>query len=134
MGNIVLFVLALQVMDSHAWLSNTYNEFPFFNSACTVMATSWYGPRFHKHLTSSKEVYNQYAFTAAHKELPFNTRLLLFNPETGLRWIARINDRGPYIKGRKLDVSLATAEKLRMKERGVVNLWVCVLESEGDLS
>lgn len=79
---------------------------------------SWYGPGFHGRLTANGERFNQNALTAAHKTLPFGTRVLVENPRTGKQVVVRINDRGPFIKGRVIDLSKAAAQALDMVQRG----------------
>jgi len=70
-----------------------------------IMKASWYGPRFHGRLTANGEIYDQMGYTAAHKSLPFGTLLRLTNPKNNKSIVVRINDRGPYIPGRKIDLS-----------------------------
>jgi rare lipoprotein A len=89
-----------------------------------IMKASWYGPRFHGKQTANGESYNQMALTAAHKTLPFGTLLRVTNLKNGESVIVRINDRGPYIEGRDLDLSKGTAQSLRMIKRGVVKVKV----------
>jgi rare lipoprotein A len=79
---------------------------------------SWYGPGFHGRRTANGERFNRYALTAAHKTLPLGTRLSVFNPRTGKQIVVRINDRGPYIGRRVLDLSEAAATALGFKSRG----------------
>jgi len=86
------------------------------------MHASWYGPRFHGRLTANGEIYDQLAYTAAHKSLSFGTLLRLTNQENNKSIIVRINDRGPYIPGRKIDLSKKAALELGAYEKGVVNL------------
>ncbi|MBP0022023.1 MAG: septal ring lytic transglycosylase RlpA family protein [Cyanobacteria bacterium SBLK] len=81
---------------------------------------SWYGPYFHGRLTANGETYDQEAFTAAHPNLPFNTYLKVTNLENQETMIIRINDRGPYIFPRTLDLSRGVARCLQSKESGVV--------------
>ena len=71
---------------------------------------SWYGPGFHGRTTASGERFNQWALTAAHKTLPFGTRVLVTRGKKSV--IVRINDRGPFIKGRTIDLSKAAAQKI----------------------
>ena len=73
---------------------------------------SWYGPGFHGNLTANGEVYDQHAMTAAHKTLPFGTRLRVTNMANGQSVVVRINDRGPFVAGRDLDLSRAAADAL----------------------
>ncbi len=89
-----------------------------------IMKASWYGPGFHGKLTANGEIYNQMALTAAHKDLPFGTYLRITNIKNGKSVIVRINDRGPYIEGRDLDLSKGTALALGMIKRGVIRVKV----------
>ncbi len=73
---------------------------------------SWYGPEFHGRRTASGEPYNMYAYTAAHPTLPFGTYLIVTNLSNGKKVIVRVNDRGPFKKGRIIDLSYAAAKKL----------------------
>ncbi|MCW8960291.1 MAG: septal ring lytic transglycosylase RlpA family protein, partial [Ignavibacteriaceae bacterium] len=84
-----------------------------------TMKASWYGPKFHGKLTANGEIYDQMALTAAHKTLKFGTLLKVTNPKNGKSVIIRINDRGPYIGDRELDLSKGSAIKLGLIEKGV---------------
>ena len=86
------------------------------------MKASWYGPKFHGKLTANGEIYDQMAFTAAHKQLSFGTLLKVTNPKNGRSVIVRINDRGPYIEGRDLDLSKGAAIELGILRKGVARL------------
>lgn len=79
---------------------------------------SWYGKRFHGRRTASGERFNMYALTAAHPSLPFGTLLRVRHLETGREVVVRVNDRGPHVRGRILDLSHAAAEALGMVEAG----------------
>jgi rare lipoprotein A len=89
-----------------------------------IMRASWYGPRFHGRLTANGEIYDQNAYTAAHKSMKFGTLLRVTNTRTNKSLIVRINDRGPYIPGRQLDLSMAAAEDLGVISSGVKRLKV----------
>lgn len=80
---------------------------------------SWYGPGFHNRLTANGERYNMDAMTAAHKTLPFGTVVIVQSTQTGKTVTVRINDRGPFIKGRVIDLSRAAAKKLGMHKSGI---------------
>lgn len=80
---------------------------------------SWYGPRFHGRRTANGERYNMHELTAAHKTLPFGTRLRVRSVHTGKEVVVRINDRGPYKHNRIIDLSLAAITALGLRERGV---------------
>lgn len=79
---------------------------------------SWYGPGFHGRPTANGERFDMDELTAAHKTLPFGTRVLVHNPRNGKQVVVRINDRGPFAKGRIIDLSRAAATALGMKARG----------------
>ncbi len=89
-----------------------------------IMKASWYGPRFHGRITANGEIYDQMAFTAAHKKLKFGTLLRITNPKNSKSVVVRVNDRGPYIYGRQLDLSKAAALELEVIEKGVAKLKV----------
>ncbi len=89
-----------------------------------MMRASWYGPKFHGKTTANGEQFDQMAFTAAHKKLKFGTLLRITNPKNDKSVVVRINDRGPYITGRQLDLSKAAAQELGMIKKGVVKLKV----------
>lgn len=88
------------------------------------LKASWYGPGFHGKKTANGEIYNQNSFTAAHKSFKFGTLLKITNPKNNKSVVVRINDRGPYISGRDLDLSKAAARELRMVRRGVARIKV----------
>lgn len=96
-----------------------------------TMRASWYGPRFHGRITANGEIYDQNAHTAAHKSLKFGTLLRITNPRTNKSVIVRINDRGPYIPGRQIDLSKAVAEELDVIGSGVKNLNIEEIVIEG---
>jgi rare lipoprotein A (peptidoglycan hydrolase) len=91
---------------------------------------SWYGPGFHGKLTASGEVFDQNGMTAAHRELSLGTRLRVTNLVNGKSTVVTVNDRGPYIEGRHLDLSWAAAKKVEMIEAGVVDVKIEVLNTE----
>ncbi|MDJ0715244.1 MAG: septal ring lytic transglycosylase RlpA family protein [Prochloraceae cyanobacterium] len=89
---------------------------------------SWYGGSFHGRPTANGEKYNQYALTAAHRTLPFGTRVRVTNLNNGRSVIVRINDRGPFIRGRIIDLSRAAASQIGMLGSGIAPVRVEVLE------
>jgi rare lipoprotein A len=95
------------------------------------MIASWYGPHFHGRRTANGESYNQLAFTAAHKQFRFGTLLRITNPRNNKSVIVRINDRGPYIRGRELDLSKASANVLGLTEKGVIKVKVDQISLKG---
>ena len=89
---------------------------------------SWYGPKFHGRRTANGEKYNMNGITAAHKTLPFNSVVRVTNLRNGKRVDVRINDRGPFIKGRIIDLSRGAAKKIDMINDGVVPVKLEVLK------
>ncbi len=88
---------------------------------------SWYGPGFHGRKTANGEVYDMYARTAAHKLLPLGTVVRVTNLENGRSTEARINDRGPFVRGRIIDLSYALARELDVVDRGTARVRVVAL-------
>jgi rare lipoprotein A len=88
---------------------------------------SWYGPGFHGHSTSSGEIYDQYKPTCAHKLLPMHTMVRVTNLENGRTMELRVNDRGPFVAGRIIDLSLAGAKELGVHGRGTAKVRVEVV-------
>src|SRR5512135_3460066 len=79
---------------------------------------SWYGPGFHGRKTASGERFNQHSLTAAHRKLPLGTKATVINLNNGKTVEVEINDRGPYVRGRIIDLSEAAAKRLAMKRTG----------------
>lgn len=92
---------------------------------------SWYGPDFHGKLTSNGEKYNMWSMTAAHKTLPMNTIVKVTNQRNGKSTIVRINDRGPFVATRIIDLSKAAASKINMIGTGTAPVIIEVLGFEG---
>ena len=83
---------------------------------------SWYGPGFHGKKTASGERFNTRALTAAHRSLPFGTKVRVTNERTGRSVVVRINDRGPFVGGRVIDLSKAAAQAVGISGVGKVKL------------
>lgn len=79
---------------------------------------SWYGPKFHGRKTSNGEIFDMYALTAAHKTLPLGVSVRVTNLANGRQVVVRVNDRGPFVAGRIIDLSYAAAKELDMIEAG----------------
>jgi len=103
------------------------------NSAGFVQrgVASWYGTKFHGRQTSSGEIYNMHAMTAAHKTLPIPVYVHVKNLDNGRSAVVRVNDRGPFISGRIIDLSYAAAQKLGVDGPGTANVEISVL-AEGE--
>jgi rare lipoprotein A len=87
-----------------------------------VGQASWYGNKFHGQRTASGEPYSMDELTAAHPSLPFNTTVKVTNLENGYTTLVRINDRGPFVKGRIIDVSRAAARQLGFELKGIAQV------------
>jgi len=92
---------------------------------------SWYGPNFHGKYTSNGEIYNMYALTAAHKTLPMNTVLKVTNLNNHKSVIVRVNDRGPFVKGRIIDLSYAAGKKIGLDKTGTAPVIIEVIGFKG---
>jgi rare lipoprotein A len=88
---------------------------------------SWYGPKFHGRTTANGEIFDSNALTAAHPSLPFGTKVRVTNLYNGRSVIVRINDRGPFVKGRIIDVSAAAARVLNMINSGTASVQLDIL-------
>jgi rare lipoprotein A len=86
---------------------------------------SWYR---HGSVTANGERYNPMALTVAHRTLPFNTWVRFTNPETGVDVVARVNDRGPFVRGREFDLSMGTARSLGIIDRGIANVIIEIVQ------
>jgi rare lipoprotein A len=107
---------------------------PAIAAGSTPLATetgraSWYGPPYHNRVGSNGEVYNMHAMTAAHRTLPLGAIVRVTNLKTGQSALVRITDRGPFIPGRILDLSLAAARKLNIYVPGVAEVKVEVMQT-----
>ncbi|WP_299990159.1 septal ring lytic transglycosylase RlpA family protein [uncultured Pontibacter sp.] len=98
------------------------------NDKTQIGSASWYGSKYHGRKTSSGERYNKNEMTAAHKTLPFGTMVKVTNPANDKSVVLRINDRGPFVGKRIIDVSEAAARKLGIHATGVAKVEVEVLD------
>ena len=98
--------------------------------ALGVGKASWYGPGFHGRLTANGETYNQEGFSAAHRSLPFDTKLRVTRVDTGKSVVVRVNDRGPYVDDRILDLSKGAARELGILDVGVAVVRLEILEED----
>jgi len=111
---------------------------PTIPSGTTPLATetgkaSWYGPPYHNRRGSNGEVYNMHAMTAAHRTLPLGSIVRVTNLKTAQSALVRITDRGPFIPGRVLDLSLAAARKLDVYQPGIAEVRVEVMQTPAPL-
>lgn len=89
---------------------------------------SWYGERYQGRPTASGEPFDPYGFTAAHKTLPFGTRVRVRDVETRKTVVVRINDRGPFVRGRVIDLSYAAARDLGMLRDGIREVELTIIQ------
>ncbi len=94
---------------------------------------SWYGPGFHGRQTANGETYDQYELTAAHRTLPFDTVIKVVNQENSKSVEVRINDRGPYVGNRVIDLSKKAAEEIDMVDSGVAQVELILIQAGGEI-
>jgi len=116
-------VVGLLALFSRASLSQQKKD-----SLVTIGKASFYGDEFHGQETSSGDAFNQNDFTAAHRTLPFGTIVSVTNKKNGKNVIVRINDRGPFVKSRIIDLAKSAARKIDMVPFGVVPVKIQVLD------
>ncbi len=107
--------------------NHTYYPLPTASGYVESGIASWYGRDFHGRLTSNGEKYNMHDITAAHKLLPMHTMLLVQNKENGKKIVVRVNDRGPFIQGRIIDLSYGAAKKLGLVNSGTARVTITAL-------
>jgi rare lipoprotein A len=105
----------------------TYYPLPTARGYVETGIASWYGSKFHGRKTSNGETYNMWGTTAAHKTLPMNTYLLVKNLANGKEMTVRVNDRGPFSKGRIIDMTKTGASKLGFVEQGTTKVRITAL-------
>lgn len=118
-------------MRSYKVLGKRYH--PTYVEVGQVMKgiASWYGPNFHGKLTSNGEVYDMHARTAAHKTWPMDTMVRVNNLQNGKSTIVRINDRGPFVRGRIIDCSYKAGKEIGLDKLGIAKVTVEVLGFTG---
>jgi len=118
----------------YPYIINNKKYFPIPNAKGyrEIGMASWYGRDFHGRRTSNGEIYNMYKKTAAHKTLPMGTMLLVKNLENGRKTIVRVNDRGPFVRGRIIDLSYKTAKQLGVVANGTAKVQITAL-AEGTI-
>jgi rare lipoprotein A len=107
----------------------TVEPIPAGSAAGRVTLASWYGPGFIGQHTASGEVYHRDDLTAASRSLPLGRRVRVTNLSTGRAVVVRINDRGPYVRGRGIDLSQHAAERIGLNHRGVARVSVTRLDA-----
>jgi len=105
-------------------MGKTYRTIPSAHGFSEAGYASWYGKDFHGRPTANGEKYNMYGMTAAHKLLPFNTKVRVTNLENGKSIVVRINDRGPFVKNRIIDLTYTAAKAIDMIGPGTAKVHV----------
>ena len=109
-------------MKKLIFITIIFNMLFFINAYEETGLASWYGPNFHGKKTASGEIFNTFNYTAAHRTLPFGTYVKVTSIENGKEVIVRINDRGPSIESRIIDLSKVAASKLGFVDQGLMNV------------
>jgi rare lipoprotein A len=123
--NIKSIVLVLILSFFFPLSSDSLENSPQYGNA------SWYGGEFHGRKTASGERFNKQSFTGAHRELPFGTIIRVTNLRNGKEVYIRVNDRGPFVKGRIVDLSHAAAKAIGFNRRGVIRVKIEVISLPG---
>lgn len=118
-AGVVALLLAVSAVILFRSIEGLNSTSPAFRQ---VGEASWYGPGFHGEETSSGETFNTHAMTAAHRTLPLGTSAQVTNLDNGRSVTVRINDRGPYVRGRVIDLSHAAARRLGMVKDGTTKV------------
>lgn len=105
----------------------TYYPLPSAEGFSQTGIASWYGKPFHGRKTSNGETYDMYSRTAAHKTLPMHTHLLVENLDNGKEIVLRVNDRGPFVRGRVIDLSYTGAKELGVLKKGTARVRISAL-------
>jgi rare lipoprotein A len=117
-----------QIPESESPYGTAFKSQPQMNLiAHTQGKASWYGPGFQGQLTANGERFNTWAHTAAHRSLPFGTKVRVTNLRNGEAVVVRINDRGPYVGGRVIDLSKAAAQEIGMVHSGTAPVQLEIL-------
>jgi rare lipoprotein A len=121
---VTLTLASVFISGSTIFLSPAAYAEPDMSSTKVIQSgrASWYGPGFHGRRTASGETFNTNDLTAAHRTLPFGTKVRVVNKKTGKSVVVRINDRGPYAHGRVIDLSKASAQAIGISGVGSVEV------------
>ena len=111
---LLLIIISLIFLSSCASSNRTG-----YTSGVKYVTASWYGAKFNGRPTASGERFDMYAMTCAHKKLPFGTKLRVTNPDNNRSVVVIVNDRGPFIPGRDLDLSYGAAKRIGHDKKGV---------------
>ncbi|MBW1898589.1 MAG: septal ring lytic transglycosylase RlpA family protein [Deltaproteobacteria bacterium] len=113
-------------------LGKWYQPIPHAKDFSQDGIASWYGKKFHGRKTANGEIYDMYAMTAAHKTLPLGTYVRVQNKKNNKEVVVRVNDRGPFVQNRIIDLSYTAAKKLDAVGPGTIQVEVTALGAAGD--
>ncbi len=130
----IVFVLALTGMVSDSANSSQSPAKKASNHTVMTVKASWYGPGFHGRTTANGEKYDMNGISVAHKSLPFGTWLRITNLKNNQLVFVRVNDRGPYIDGREIDLSLGAAKALAMTDQGVATVKMEIFKPQTEIA
>ena len=120
-GGLIKLLILLCIMLLSSCASTPHVDYTPEQRGNYVVA-SWYGKQFNGKLTASGNKFNMYAMTCAHKTLQFGSKLRVTNPDNNKSVIVTVNDRGPFIRGRDLDLSYGAAKKIGIVRKGVARV------------
>ncbi|HET8865072.1 MAG TPA: septal ring lytic transglycosylase RlpA family protein [Gracilimonas sp.] len=127
---LILSVLIVYLASCDLISSNNNEEGCFIQTGIA----SWYGEDYHGSLTANGEIYDMESMTAAHKRLPFNSIVRVKNLENGVNVIVRINNRGPFVEGRVIDLSRKAAREIGIITEGLADVDLYLIEKgEGEI-
>lgn len=129
-----LFFLSACIPLPVPWGRDRSGDTPALKGTVQYGEASWYGDKEHGNKAASGEKFNRYALTAAHKALPFDTVVRVVNLENGKHVTVRINDRGPFVKGRIIDLSYAAGKAIGLDKSGVAEVRIEVLSHKSQRS
>ena len=121
----IALAMAMCITGGCSFIQTVEQEEPVYQAG----VASWYGRQFDNLPTASGERFDMNDMTAAHRTLPFGTQVRVKNLDNGREVIVRINDRGPFVSGRIIDLSYGAASKLKMMKQGLATVELTVLES-----
>ncbi len=121
LGIFISISLLLPVTEVSAKQTPNLKSRTTHNKQVTGIA-SYYGGKFHGKRTASGEIFNKNAMTAAHRSLPFGTKVKVTNLRNGMTVLVRVNDRGPHVRGRMIDLSQAAAKKIGLSYAGTARV------------
>ena len=129
-NTLACFISAVMLVTLLSGCGNLQNAGVFHTGDTQIGMASWYGGKFHGRITTNGEKYNMYKISAAHRTLPFGTLVRVTNLDNDKNTIVRINDRGPWVSDRVIDLSYGAARKLDMVDDGVARVRLDIIDEQ----